>query len=37
MKQAMTGLECGHMFCLSCWDHYLTTKIIDEGMGTVST
>lgn len=34
--QAMTGLECGHMFCLQCWDHYLTTKIIDEGMGTVS-
>lgn len=30
---AMTGLECGHEFCSSCWARYLTTKIMDEGMG----
>ncbi|XP_078621115.1 E3 ubiquitin-protein ligase arih1-like isoform X5 [Branchiostoma floridae x Branchiostoma japonicum] len=29
----MTGLECGHRFCISCWNEYLTTKIMDEGMG----
>ncbi|XP_013390777.1 E3 ubiquitin-protein ligase arih1 [Lingula anatina] len=29
----MTGLECGHRFCTACWTEYLTTKIIDEGMG----
>ncbi|XP_064102136.1 E3 ubiquitin-protein ligase arih1-like [Macrobrachium nipponense] len=29
----MTGIECGHRFCTSCWTEYLTTKIIDEGMG----
>uniref|UniRef100_A0A8K9X5X6 RBR-type E3 ubiquitin transferase n=1 Tax=Oncorhynchus mykiss TaxID=8022 RepID=A0A8K9X5X6_ONCMY len=28
-----TGLECGHKFCLQCWGDYLTTKIIEEGMG----
>lgn len=30
---AMTGLECGHEFCSTCWARYLTTKIMDEGMG----
>lgn len=30
---AMTGLECGHEFCTICWTEYLTTKIMDEGMG----
>jgi len=30
---AMTGLECGHEFCTLCWTEYLTTKIMDEGMG----
>jgi len=30
---AMTGLECGHDFCTHCWTEYLTTKIMDEGMG----
>ena len=29
----MTGLECGHKFCAKCWADYLTSKIIDEGMG----
>lgn len=29
----MTGLECGHKFCTQCWTEYLTTKIMDEGMG----
>ncbi|KAK3604433.1 hypothetical protein CHS0354_013833 [Potamilus streckersoni] len=29
----MSGLECGHKFCLECWCEYLTSKIIDEGMG----
>ncbi|KAL7632109.1 UNVERIFIED_CONTAM: hypothetical protein RMT77_017581 [Armadillidium vulgare] len=29
----MTGIECGHRFCTSCWTDYLTTKIMDEGMG----
>lgn len=29
----MTGLECGHRFCTQCWTEYLTTKIIEEGMG----
>uniref|UniRef100_A0A915HVZ9 RBR-type E3 ubiquitin transferase n=1 Tax=Romanomermis culicivorax TaxID=13658 RepID=A0A915HVZ9_ROMCU len=29
----MTGLECGHKFCAACWTHYLSQKIMDEGMG----
>lgn len=29
----MTGLECGHKFCSLCWMDYLTSKIVDEGMG----
>lgn len=29
----MAGLECGHKFCSSCWTDYLTSKIVDEGMG----
>lgn len=29
----MNGLECGHQFCSECWTGYLTTKIMDEGMG----
>lgn len=28
---AMTSLQCGHKFCLDCWDQYLTTKITSEG------
>ncbi|CAG5099484.1 Similar to arih1: E3 ubiquitin-protein ligase arih1 (Xenopus laevis) [Cotesia congregata] len=29
----MTGLECGHRFCTACWGEYLTTKIMEEGVG----
>jgi ariadne-1 len=29
----MSGLECGHRFCVSCWAEYLTTKIMSEGIG----
>lgn len=29
----MTGLECGHRFCTTCWGGYLTTKIMEEGVG----
>lgn len=29
----MTGLECNHKFCTQCWTEYLTTKIMQEGMG----
>ena len=29
----MTGLECGHIFCTICWQHYLTYKIMCEGIG----
>lgn len=29
----MTGLECGHRFCTQCWGEYLTTKIMEEGLG----
>ena len=31
--QMMTGLECGHRFCTQCWGGYLTTKIMEEGVG----
>lgn len=29
----LTGLECGHRFCFHCWNEYLTTKIMEEGVG----
>ncbi|CAM2707952.1 unnamed protein product [Rotaria socialis] len=29
----MAGLECGHNFCIICWQYYLTTKIMHEGIG----
>ncbi len=29
----MTGLKCGHKFCTACWGEYLTTKIMEEGLG----
>ena len=32
-EQMMTGIECSHLFCVSCWTEYLTTKIMDQGMG----
>jgi len=35
--QNLTGLMCGHEFCRNCWCQYLTVKIMDEGMGQVST
>lgn len=37
LSQYFTGLECGHKFCMQCWGDYLTTKIIEEGMGQVPT
>ena len=27
----MTGLECCHSYCTSCWTQYLSAKIMDEG------
>lgn len=35
--QYFTGLECGHKFCMQCWSEYLTTKIMEEGMGQVKS
>lgn len=32
-QNLMPGLDCGHRFCNACWSEYLTTKIMDEGMG----
>jgi len=29
----MTGIECGHTFCRTCWQNYLTYKIMHEGIG----
>lgn len=29
----LTGLACGDRFCKDCWCNYLTTKIMEEGMG----
>ena len=29
----MSGLACGHRFCAACWAEYLTTKVMDDGMG----
>lgn len=31
--QSLTGLECGHRFCATCWGMYLTTKVMEEGRG----
>lgn len=28
-----SGLSCGHKFCNVCWDQYLTSKIMDHGLG----
>ena len=27
----MTGLECCHSYCTTCWTQYLSAKIMDEG------
>lgn len=35
LSQEVTGLQCGHKFCRSCWDGYLTTKINDFGEQTI--
>ncbi|RDD37461.1 E3 ubiquitin-protein ligase arih1 [Trichoplax sp. H2] len=32
-SQHMNGLQCGHFFCIDCWNEYLRIKIIDEGQG----
>lgn len=29
----MAGLECNHKFCKGCWRDYLTTKIMEDGLG----
>ncbi len=31
--QEMVAIACGHQFCKSCWVAYLTTKIMEEGVG----
>ncbi|CAF4912999.1 unnamed protein product [Rotaria sp. Silwood1] len=28
----MGGLKCGHVFCIECWQYYLISKIMDEGI-----
>lgn len=33
----LTGLECGHRFCKTCWSLYLQTQIIHEGLGQTIT
>lgn len=30
--QDLYSLDCGHKFCKSCWDSYITTKIVDDGL-----
>ncbi|XP_047738111.1 E3 ubiquitin-protein ligase arih1-like [Hyalella azteca] len=35
--QMMSGLECGHRYCLSCWSEYISTKVVDEGTGQCIT
>jgi len=32
-SSVMSGLECGHRFCHTCWTEYLTMKIMSEGIG----
>ena len=33
----MTDLGCGHSFCNSCWTHFLTVKVKDDGEGSSIT
>ena len=28
----MFGLDCGHIYCKKCWNQYLTTKVMSEGV-----
>lgn len=30
---SMAALACEHQFCTDCWNYYLTTKIMEEGIG----
>lgn len=30
--QDLYSLECGHKYCKSCWEQYITTKIVDDGL-----
>ena len=30
----MTRVECGHVYCNTCWGQYITTKIVDDGVIT---
>jgi len=30
-RSMMTSLECGHLYCNSCWGEYLTIRIMDDG------
>lgn len=32
-SKQLTSLDCKHRFCKDCWVNYLTTKIVEEGMG----
>ena len=29
----MYEMECGHRFCTTCWNAFLSNKIMNEGMG----
>ena len=35
--QTFVGLECSHRFCHRCWKEYITTKVMDEHVGEVSS
>ncbi|XP_043189750.1 E3 ubiquitin-protein ligase ariadne-1-like isoform X2 [Amphibalanus amphitrite] len=32
-SSAMSGLACGHRFCSDCWSGYLTTRVMEDGVG----
>lgn len=29
----MASIDCGHAFCVECWDAYLSVKVMEEGQG----